>query len=267
MAERYKHPPLVELVAELRWGSGGAVATGQSPGANPIILATGQYEEFFMRFGSKVGAHGYDLIERIVPPGFPAMPFQAVYRFRQKQQTAGTTVYQVGAGVFSANITPPYQSWEQFRPVVEKGVTVLLETRNAPEHQQSFSNASLRYINAFSAKFTQGLSTAAFVRDILGFKIELPRHLRDEIAPEKDAKPFLQLAIPLASGQQMALMLAEGIVGGEQAVVMDIMVNTEAPIQPREADVMAAFDSSREVIHRLFVGATEKLSPIMEPIK
>jgi hypothetical protein len=30
------------------------------------------------------------------------MPNQAVYRFRQKQQVAGTTLYQIGSGVFSA---------------------------------------------------------------------------------------------------------------------------------------------------------------------
>lgn len=135
MRERFKHPPLVELIAELRWGSGGGVLpSAQSQGVRPILLAlSGQHEEFFMRFGSKAGALGYDLVERVMPQGFSAMPFQIVYRFRKKLQEQGTTLYQVGAGVFSANSTPPYRFWNDFRPVLEQGVKLLLETRNPLE--------------------------------------------------------------------------------------------------------------------------------------
>jgi uncharacterized protein (TIGR04255 family) len=267
MPERYKHPPLAELVAELRWGSGNIMPTAQQ---SPVLLvAAGQYEEFFMRFGSKVGAHGYERVERIVPPGFPTMPFQAIYRFRQKQQTKGTTLYQVGPGMFSVNITPPYHSWREFRPVVAKGVSVLLEpeTRNASEANQPFSNAILRYINSFDDRFTQGHSIPTFVRDVLGFKIELPSAVLNELAPDKEVKPYLQLAIPLRSGQQMSMLLAEGTVSGAQTVIMDITVSLEAPIPPTEVDVMAVFDAAHDVIHRVFVGTTTNLSSIMEPIE
>jgi uncharacterized protein (TIGR04255 family) len=265
--ERFKHPPLVELIAEVRWGSGGGVAIGQPQTAAGLhLLTSGQYEEFFMRFGSKVGAHGYDLVERIVPPGFPAMAGQAIYRFRQKQQTSGTTLYQVGTGVFSANITPPYQSWKEFRPVVAKGLGVLLETRNDPEKGAPFSNVTLRYINAFTPEFTQGRSTAVFVREVLGFKVEPPGSVLREIAFDQEAKPHLQLTIPLASGQQLSMMLADGIVSGNQAVVMDITINTNKNIPATETAVMSELEGAHDIIHRVFVGTTEKLFSIMEPI-
>jgi uncharacterized protein (TIGR04255 family) len=170
MAERYRHPPLIELIAELRWGS--PLPTTQPPGG--FLLGTGLHEEFFMRFGSRAGALGYERVERLVPPGFPAVPFQAIYRFRKKEPEEGTTVYQVGAGVFSANITPPYHSWREFRPVVEEGVRILLETRNPSEKEMPFTSASLRYIDAFGNKFTEGRSTGAFIRDVLGFVVEPP---------------------------------------------------------------------------------------------
>src|SRR5215472_6295692 len=98
MPERYRYPPLVELIAELRWGSPLPAAQPQ----NVIVLATGSHEEFFMRFGSKAGALGYGQVERLVPPGFPASSFQAIYRFRKNAPEQGTTLYQVGTGVFSA---------------------------------------------------------------------------------------------------------------------------------------------------------------------
>jgi uncharacterized protein (TIGR04255 family) len=268
MPKRFKNPPLVELAAELRWGSGGAAAMPQAQG-QVIVLSPGQFEEFFMRFGSGVGALGYDRVERIVPPGFPTPPFQATYRFRRKEQEQeqGTTLYQVGGGVFTANITRPYHSWQHFRPVVERGTECLLNTRNPSEKEMPFAPAILRYIDAFSSKFTEGRTAATFLQDVLGFTIELPKALRSEMAAGADVKAVLQFSLPLQSGQQMNLALGEGMIGGEQALVMDISVLTETPIAANVSDIMAAFDASHDVIHRIFVGMTQKLFHIMEPVE
>jgi hypothetical protein len=84
MPERFKNPPLVELVAELRWSKGGLMNSPEGAGQTLFMLPAGQYEEFFMRFGSKIGSLGYDRLERIVPSGFPAPPIQVTYRFRKK---------------------------------------------------------------------------------------------------------------------------------------------------------------------------------------
>jgi uncharacterized protein (TIGR04255 family) len=230
-----------------------------------IVMPGGTHEEFFMRFGSKVGALGYGQIERIVPPGFPALPFQAIYRFRKNAPEQGTTLYQVGIGVFSANITPPYHSWEQFRPVVEEGVRILLETRNPTEKELPFSSASLRYIDAFGKQFTEGRAPAVFMRDVLEFKLQLPAALRDEVAPRAEVRPSIQLQIPLRSGQQMSLALGEGSVSGEEAVVMDLTVSSEGSISPNVSDTMTTFHSAHEVCHRVFVGITKTLSHIMQP--
>jgi uncharacterized protein (TIGR04255 family) len=262
MPERYRYPPLVELIAELRWGSPLPAAQPQ----NVIVLATGSHEEFFMRFASRAGALGYQQVERLLPPGFPASPFQAIYRFRKQAPEKGTTVYQVGTGVFSANITPPYHSWEDFKPVVEEGVRILLETRNPAEKEQPFTSASLRYIDAFGKKFTEGRSTDAFIRDVLGFEVKPPAAVLNEGA-NAGIKPSLQLQIPLKSGQQMSLTLAEGAVSGEEAVVMDITVSSDGPIAPSAPDAVAVFQSAHDICHRVFVGTTRKLSHIMQLIE
>jgi uncharacterized protein (TIGR04255 family) len=264
MRERYRHPPLVELIAELRWGS--AIPASQPQG--PILLVTSSHEEFFMRFGSKAGALGYERVERLIPAGFPAMPFQAIYRFRKKGPEEGTTLYQVGAGMFSANITPPYDSWERFEPVVREGVRILLESRNPSEREMPFTSASLRYIDAFGSKFTEGRSMATFVREVLGFVIELPAAVLNEMTTNAEPKPSLQLLVPLKSGQQMSVVLAEGLVSGEQAVVMDLTVSTESQIPATSVDsAMAVFETAHEVLHRVFVGTTKKLSDVMELIE
>jgi uncharacterized protein (TIGR04255 family) len=229
--------------------------------------AAGTHEEFFMRFGSRVGALGYQQVERVVPPGFPVLPFQAIYRFRKKTPEQGTTLYQVGIGVFSANITPPYHSWEQFGPVVDEGVRILLETRNPTEKELAFTSASLRYIDAFGKQFTEARSPAVFIRDILGFELQLPAAMSHEVAPSAEVRPSIQLQIPLKSGQQMSLALGEGSVSGEEVVVMDLTVSSEGSISPNTSDIMALFHLAHDVCHRVFVGTTKKLSHIMQPIE
>jgi uncharacterized protein (TIGR04255 family) len=269
MRERFRNPPLVELIAELRWGSsGGLISSDQPQDVGAMLMAfTGQHEEFFTRFSSKAGAAGYDLVERVLPQGFPAMPFQVVYRFRRKSQELGTTLYQVGPGVFSANSTPPYRFWDDFKPVLRQGMQLLLETRNPSEKETPFTGASLRYINAFTAKFTEGRSPGAFIRDVLGFVVEPPAAVQNEMPADKEPKPSLQLLIPLKSGQEMALRLTDGLVSGEAAVIMDLTVSTATHTQPKESDLMAVFDTAHEVAHRVFVGSTQKLFDKMDLIE
>jgi uncharacterized protein (TIGR04255 family) len=263
VSERYRYPPLVELIAELRWGS--PLPSAQS---RNVVLLAGTHEEFFMRFGSRVGALGYEQVERLVPPGFPALPFQAIYRFRKKTAEQGTTLYQVGTGVFSANITPPYHSWEKFRPVVEEGVRILLDTRNPAEKELPFTSTTLRYIDAFGKQFTEGRSPAVFIRDVLGFELQPPAAVCDEVAPSAEIRPSIQLQIPLKSGgQQMSLALGEGSVGGEEAVVMDLTVSSEGSISPSMSEIMTIFHSAHEVCHRVFIGTTRQLSHIMQLVE
>ena len=268
MVQRFEKPPLVELIAELRWGPS---QTGPISPAVPAAVfamgATGQHEEFFMRFGAKAAADGYSRAERIYPPGFPVPQYQTVYRFRKNAPADGTTIYQLGVGVFSANITPPYDRWDSFRPVVERGVELLLESRGEAEHASPFVGVTLRYIDAFGNHFTEGRSVAAFLREVLGFVIDLPEALKNEMADGAEAKPVLQLALPLKTGQQMGITLAEGLANNVQAIILDMSVAATKPVIPTKDEVMASFGLAHDIMHRVFVEISRKLYHIMKPIE
>jgi hypothetical protein len=150
--------------------------------------------------------------------------------------------------------------------VVEQGIACLLETRTAAEEQLPFIQANLRYINSFNSRFAGGRSAASFIQDTLGFRVNLPEALRAEMPSDGEAKPHLQLAIPLKSGQLMNLALADGFVAGEQTTVMDISVVQGSPIPASKSDAMNAFEVAHNAIHRTFVGMTRKLSDIMQPV-
>jgi uncharacterized protein (TIGR04255 family) len=260
MPERYRHPPLVELIAELQWGFPFPDAA-QPQGV--VIAAPGAHEDFFMRFAVQAGLLGYERTERLMPAGFASMPMQVVYRFRKKPPEEGTSLYQIGTGIFSANITPPYDSWQQFRPIVENGLRILLETRISTERQAAFTRVSLRYLNAFGRQFMERRSISSFVETVLGFRVQLPDALKNEIATNTEPKASLAFFMPAKSGQQMILRVGEGLVGSEQAAILDMTVGTLGSTPADHVAVMNVFDTANEVAHRVFVNLTTALSDKM----
>src|SRR5579862_288637 len=135
----FRIPPLVELIAELRWPPAGA--PGQTDGQQPaavqipaaLFAAFSRPDQMFMRFAGLIGAQGFVQSERLVPQGFPGLPFQPIYRYSRTGTKPGEPIFQLGPGVFSAHITPPYNSWDDFRPFLEMGISVLLEAREGAE--------------------------------------------------------------------------------------------------------------------------------------
>ena len=260
MPVRFAKPPIVELVAEVRW----QVTEGVALPAGPVPLIAMQPEEFFMQVGSKVAARGFTRVERMVPPGFPSPAFQAVYRFRRDTETEGSTMYQVGSGIFTANITPPYHSWDRFRPVVSEGIGLLLEARGEAD-KPSFTQATLRYIDLFGEEYTTGRSSLGFMREALGFVVEVPPALQREVALQEEIRPALQFSAPLRTGQTLVVNVGQGFVNNEPGLIMDTTVSSPGPIEGTVAAVMTALDAAHDVIHRSFIEITRPLHALMQP--
>jgi uncharacterized protein (TIGR04255 family) len=263
---KFAKPPLVELIAELRWGTP-VVAIPAGGQFVPVIGGvTNRHEEFFMRFGAKVAGDGFDRFERIVPAGFPLMPFQAVYRYRYGAPDKGTALYQLGPGLFTANITPPYDNWEKFRPVVEKGVAYLLECRAKEDEATPFGSVSLRYIDSFRPELTGGVRTIDFLRDVLGFSITPPAVILELAGPDAIATPAVQFQIALPNKLQIELQAGDGQVNGEQTVILNTVVATTEAVNPSVESAMAAYDAAHTVIRTAFLGMTGKIANLMQPV-
>ncbi len=270
MATRFKHPPLVEVIAELRWTAGVKTSTTDT-GATEIRVpisaaALSRADEFLMRFASAVGEQGYSQVERLLPPGVPAIPFQPMYRFRKRELIPITsTLYQLGAGIFSVNITPPYQSWSDFRPVVHQGLSALLRCRSEDERETPFTQLTLRYIDAFRENLLQNLSPRDFLRDVLGFQVAVPDAVSSLVAKGAQIVPQVNLTAPLQSGARMSLTVGEGRVNNEFAVILDTSIQDTRATKPALDTVMSAFDAAHDVLGEMFQKITKKLHPLMEP--
>ncbi|CAK0770267.1 TIGR04255 family protein [Gammaproteobacteria bacterium] len=267
MTVSFDQAPLVEIIAELRWSQPHVVLPSQTQESMTVpvsLIESNKLEEFFMRFGGECYLLGFQRSERIVPSGFPIISFQPVYRYKQAGAKA-TSLFQIGAGLFSANAVPPYKSWREFSPIVSQGVEALLKTRDETEQALPFASISLRYIDAFDADFLLGRPIGAFMAEVLGFTVGLPPAVSGLLPAGQSATPFIQMSIPMRNGLLMNISIGEGIIKGSQAVIMDTTVVVTAEVQPNIDTVMGSMNSARSVIHDMFVKITQPIHEKMKP--
>ncbi|MFW7343544.1 TIGR04255 family protein [Pollutimonas sp. H1-120] len=268
MSRTFSNSPLVEIIAELRWGS----PTIQVPGLSAVPAnAHGMAprpldEELYLQFGSLASGEGFSQFERVIPAGFPVAPHQVVYRYRNANP-AKTMLYQLGNGVFSINATPPYRSWHEFGPCVRSGLDLFQQANiNLGREVSEFSLVSVRYINSFTSEMTRGASALDFINDVLGFQFGLPEILTRSCANTSEILPTLQLQLPVDAGS-LSMRVGQGQVNGERAVIMDTTVSAQGPMIADPESAMEALSKARLVIHNLFIGMTGKLTDIMKPEK
>lgn len=263
MTITFKKAPLVELIAELRWGD-----TAPVQQTAPLLMhgMGPDLDQFFMSFGGEVYQHGFQRAERLVPPGFPVFPFQPVFRYRKNSSADNSVLFQVGSGLFSANAVPPYRSWTTVRDTVRTGVDSLIKIRLPSERDRPFSVLSLRYINAFGPDLTKGHDIAGFISNVLGFGLSFPSGILTKIKKDSSIRPQIQFTASLEDGSSITFLVGEGAVNNEPRVIMDVTVTNTQLISPVLDTVMAAFTNARNIIHHIFIELTRPIQDLLEPV-
>ena len=176
MSVTYKKAPLVELIAEVRWGPVGDRTLKSPQRTLRISLPHPADDDIFMHYGVVVAQKGYGRFERLIPPGVP-LPFTSpACRFRPTDVNKQSPLFQIGKGIFTANALPPaYQSWQTFSPFVRTGLESLYEAyRRAGQPVPEISEVLIRYIDAFSHELTGGRDLADFLAEVMGIELSLP---------------------------------------------------------------------------------------------
>lgn len=273
LSMKFKKPPLIELVADFRWNPiGGAapfVAVQQNIGQLvPQPLADpARNESFFSSFADGISKRGYVKAERLVPLGWPYPGQFPVMRFRHPQSEGPdlSTLYQIGAGLFSAHALPPYDNWEQFKPVIHQGLEVLLLSRPTEEQSAKFSVITLRYIDRFSTALTGNLAPRTFIEDVLSIHLDLPKVVQDETEDQSKINPTIVLKLPLKSGLQMNLAINNANDPPSAGIVMDTTVVTLGSTDSNIESAMGVLETAHESIRRVFIGLTAPIASRMEP--
>lgn len=263
MNQIFDNPPLLEIIAELSWKPHNAPVMESPIPVSKIPQASDTFEKVNQRFTSKLGSMNYHRIQRLLPPGFPLLPYTPVYRFSRIDHQ--NTLFQLGPCLFSANAVPPYKSWRDFEPIVQKGVAALLESRSEESKNLPVS-LSLRYIDAFGEELVGTQTLMQFINETLGIEINLPKTILEKSPTDKEIIPAISLTIPLDFGKA-SLSISQGIVSEKSVFVMDTAVSFDEQIEPNIEQIMHAFGEARTVIHELFIGLTKKIQDKMKPVK
>jgi len=217
-----------------------------------------------MRLGGELYQVGFQKSERLVPPGFPALPNQAIVRFRSNDAPKSSVLYQAGSGMLSAHATPPYLTWKEFLPHVENGLKVLLKCRNDSEKDQPFSEVNLRYIDLFGEDLTQGRSVASFMSQVLGISVSLPEALRSLGQSGGVSSLNLLFVLPTPHGN-LTVNVADGKAGNRSGVVLITSLASKSPVQANADVIMRSLANAHSTIHDTFMKMTRPIHELMKP--
>lgn len=271
MNERFDNPPLVELVAELRWRDL-SLPAGLPPGfpvGFPFPGSQVAFDQQLPEMTSAMTSIGYGQSERLMPAGFPAPTETPIVRYRysgtieKNREHLPSTLFQIGSGIFTANAVKPYKSWDDFRPIVEHGVRILLETQKSKVGGYSLV---LRYIDAFRRDLTGDMNHMQFLRNVLGFGVDLPAVLLTHAEERQIEIPAMQITIPLGFGS-LQLQMTQGEVEGDRAFILENVVIINGLIEPSVEAIMESFSKARDVIHDVFVKMSAPLKDKMAPVE
>jgi len=264
MKERFDNPPLVELVAELRWRD-----VSLPPGL-PQGLPFPPFQEAFEKqlpaMSSALAGKGYGASERLIPVGFPVPPETPIIRYRysggEAESQRNSIMFQLGAGLFTVNAVQPYKSWDEFSPVVADGVKVLLETQK--NNIEGYS-LLLRYFDAFEENLTGELSHIDFITRVFGFTFEAPGFLKKHSTTGVVAVPTLQTSIPLGFGN-LQMQMVQGEIQGRPAYILENVVAIDGLASANVDEILGKFSEARNIIHDVFINLTASIRDKMKPV-
>jgi uncharacterized protein (TIGR04255 family) len=254
----YERAPLTEVVAELHWA------------LTPLQVVPGAaidpfYPSLEDRITAALAKNGFSHIETRVPDDVPRemLPHTVIRLFRTSPQK--WPVYQVGPGVFTANVVPPYGGWSKFKPVIRSGLDHLLASYPDVSHLKA-DRVILRYVNAFGPEY--GLASHSdFINDVLGFTVNWPDGIIDVAGGSNDFALTGDLRVPIANlpGAFGLLSWKAGArPNGDKVVVLNLSVDA-----PLAANVdlelwLRTFDSAHEVISKWFEAIiAKKIRPLL----
>lgn len=260
----YEKAPLIEVIAEIHW-------TLKKLDTAPDARIDPYYDLFRDQFLSYVKddkniklSHVEELVPNIVP--LELLPNQP--RLRLRSHPGKWPLAQLGPGVITANIVPPYEGWEAFRPFIHKLVDGLFKHYPIAEKTLRIEKLHLRYIDGFDKSF--GLEQYSdFATKMLGIK---PIHSNDFI--DHNVKEGTEVKYLIESyfsnlspdGSYGKIKLTPGKMNNIDALIMELHCESGFPDHsaPESEFVKAWFDEAHHRLHQQFEGlATDALRTVM----
>ena len=249
MAETvFDNAPLVEVIAELRWQTV-PISTVPGGSVDPFFDST------LNALRAELSALGLQFEELVVPAEIPKelLTGKATNRFRSGPNQ--WPLFQIGPGIFTANITPPYDGWTTFVPFLRNGLDKLFASYPASSQTMKLEAITLKYVDAFTA--AHGRQDAwDFLSEGLGFSIVPPAELiDDELVNGGPRDGILAMSFNAAKplGSTLNINISNGTKDNAPATIFQIgMTSNLGKSAPNLDNVVSWFNDAHEVLSKSF---------------
>lgn len=261
----YENAPLVEVVAECRWE---LMPIASVPGASIDPL----FNKAKSRFATYVGQMGFSHLETLSPPEIPIEILANKPIIRCRGAAGRWPLLQLGPGILTSNIIPPYGGWTEFREIVQNGFHAIDQVYRIGSDFCVISFMQLRYINAFTKRHGYE-DYVRFAADDLGVGLSLRGGLIESLLADGEGHDYVsEVRIPLRApeGSQLSTNISPGRRDDAPAAIVDIRVSQtklSGGLQSVE-DMMVWMDTARSGIRVAFETMTSnRLKDQMGPVR
>ncbi|WP_088342453.1 MULTISPECIES: TIGR04255 family protein [Rhodomicrobium] len=246
----FARPPLVEVICEIRWEL-------RTITTMPDTLIDPHYDSFNDDITMLAKAKGFGFVEELQSPDFPRefRPYIPERRFRKQQ--GEWPLFQIGPGLFTVNVTPPYGGWNNFKLFLAESIELLFKSYPISVKYLKIKGLELRYLNAFDKKFGY-TSYLQFAPEHLNLKTAVPSSILDEHVADLndvDVTNFIVFPIKSLTNSNAVIRLTKGIVGGSSALLAELLVRRQdkaAAVMPSH-HVEVWFENAHTVVRDLFL--------------
>lgn len=260
----YENAPLVEVIVEIHWSL-------QPLTAIPNAAMDPHFNALSTAFRTAIESEGFAFVEQLIPKEVPLelLPRKPVFRIRKEKNT--WPVYQLGPGLFTANMVPPYNGWKGFRKIVECGVKLLYQSYPIPEKFLTLDRVELRYLDAFTKRHDMR-TYMQFLNEYSRVSLRLPQEISNESVVEGGEVQILcEARFPARKpkGSQSIIKMGPGQAQNENAVLVDFSIRSQSDYSPQSSEeILVWLDEAHEVVRMWFAHfTTDELKEKMGPIK
>ena len=236
------HPPLAEVIFELRWEIENDEQTGRMRDPAYPMMYGRLYERFKKDFPEIE-----DLPSTQAHP--EATPF--IPRHRMRQGKNGYPLMQVGPGILTINMAKEY-SWSTWKKWILRVIESVIELYSPTKIPLNFIKAEIRYVNAIRFDLARE-NPLSFLAEKLHTKIEIDSELfeKNQINHRPNSVG-LNLAYVLDKpSAQLALSMNLGQFDGKPAYILQTLVHSFGEMVPSDKESFEPWleDSHEVALH------------------
>lgn len=247
MTKKLSNAPLLDLTVLVEW----TLHDGSLPDAAALQRAF--REQLRQVFEYEIERHSAD-----PESDAPLLTFHLV---GSNEQVAVT----LGRGVLSVSTSQPYESWEEFRPLVEDAIRRLFLAIDE-DGGLLISSARILYTDAFGPEYWSETQRELFLTNILGIRITFPKGAAILAPAESNETTLFRFSKELGGSRSLQVGGGLATVSGSDHVVLEIGVSFDHEQSPATSteSVLSDLDGSQVIAHQVFEEITLPVRAIME---